>query len=316
MLRRILIGLVVLASVVAAAAGYVLYAAHRQMVELAPTIPSLDRALAADTQMDLPVRASWLNTATQTMPRSAVIEPSVDPKPDAPYVMSHPAFVLEWADGRKLLFDVGMTSEQAVDFGRPIESMMGADSMRPLAAAGDQLGADAASVHGVAFSHLHEDHVGGLHALCEAVGHPIRVFQQDLQAEHTNYLTSAGAALIETADCAERVRVDADGRLDGFPGVRLISVGGHTPGSQILVARVSGELGVDTWIFTGDVVNNIDGIEKNLPKPYTYSRFVVPENSEQLDLTRRWLKSAEEAGARLAVNHDQLQLEASGLPQG
>lgn len=316
MLRRILIAIVVVIVVAAGALGYALHAAHRRMDALAPVLPPVADVLAPAGESDLPVRVSWLNTASQPMPRAAVLEPTLDPDPGKPFVMSFPAFVFEWADGRRLLFDIGMTPEAAAAFGRPIELLAGAEPMQPIASAADELGSGAAAVQAVAFSHLHEDHVGGLPALCAAVGHRVIVFQQALQAEQYNYTTAKGVKILTAAPCVELERVGEDGRLEGFPGLRLITIAGHTPGSQVLVAHVhdAGDAGhVTTWIFTGDAVNNVAGVEHNIPKPYFYSRYLIPENAEQLDRVRRWLAAAADGGARLAVSHDQLQLESSGL---
>ena len=66
-------------------------------------LPMVGDVLALDKVTDLPVKVSVIETARQSMPRSGVLDPGTDPTPDAPYVMTHPAFVLEWADGRLLL---------------------------------------------------------------------------------------------------------------------------------------------------------------------------------------------------------------------
>jgi glyoxylase-like metal-dependent hydrolase (beta-lactamase superfamily II) len=313
MLRKTLLAILIVIVLAVGGLGYALHAAHRQMDALAPTLPSVTEVLAPTDESDLPVRVTWFNTATQPMPRSAVLEPSLDPAPDERYVMSHASFMFEWSDGRRLVFDVGMTPDEAASFGRPMELLAHAAPMQPIASLAHQLGAGAEAVRAVAFSHLHEDHVGGLPALCDAVGHPVTVFQQALQAEQSNYTTAKGVEILDSASCVERKRVGEDGRLEGFPGLRLITIAGHTPGSQMLVAKVRDGDRAETWIFTGDAVNHVAGIEHNLPKPYVYSHYLIPENAEQLDRVRRWLASAAGRGAHLAVSHDQHQLESSGL---
>ena len=105
--------------------------------------------------------------------------------------------------------------------------------------------------------------------------------------------------------------------IPGFPGLFVIQAAGHTPGSQLFVAHLPGECrGCDpqTWIFTGDAVNHVDGVRENLPKPSFYSLLVVPEAPRQLERVRRFLQTLEaEHGARLLVSHDLRQIESSGV---
>src|SRR5215470_8692592 len=103
MLKKILLALVVLLIVaIAVAAGGLAWAHVAIRRERAP-LPSPETIASAAQDDELPVRLSVINTASQPMPRSAVLDPHRDPNPHAPYVMSHPSFVLEWADGRILL---------------------------------------------------------------------------------------------------------------------------------------------------------------------------------------------------------------------
>jgi hypothetical protein len=72
-----------------------------------------------------------------------------------------------------------------------------------------------------------------------------------------------------------------------------------------------------TFVFTGDVVNQIDGARRNLPKPRLYSVLMVPEHTARLERLRLLLGELErEHGATLLVSHDQLALEASGVTGG
>ena len=56
-------------------------------------------------------------------------------------------------------------------------------------------------------------------------------------------------------------------RVRGFPGLFFFAAAGHTPGSQVFIAHVRGSDGVRTYALTGDVVNQIDGVRRNIPKP-------------------------------------------------
>ncbi len=263
---------------------------------------------------DGPLRVSFVNTASQEMPRSAVLDPKRDSHPAAAYVMSHAAFVLEWADGRILVIDNGMNREEAEAFGRPLELLAGAQPIRPLGALADRLGAAAARVQGVVFTHLHTDHVGGLADLCRGVGHPLRVFMTEPQAQHPNYTTRPGLRLIDAAGCARKqvLRGASPHDLDGFPGVAVIAAGGHTPGSQLIAVNTADGR---RYLFAGDIVNNIDGINDDVPKPFLYRLLIVPEDEPRQTELRHYLRALrDQEGFSLLVSHDQRQIESTLAP--
>jgi len=108
MIRRILVTAGVLLLVSLAAGSLSLGLAHRQISRVTPELPSPASILAGFPESDLPLPLSYINTASQPYPRSMVLEDPLDPGPAAAYIMSHPAFVLEWADGRICLIDSGM----------------------------------------------------------------------------------------------------------------------------------------------------------------------------------------------------------------
>jgi glyoxylase-like metal-dependent hydrolase (beta-lactamase superfamily II) len=316
MLRRILL---VLVSLLLAGALYVaggLFLAKRAINALAPPLPSTEDVLAFDASADLPVHLSWVNTASQTMPRSAVLEPSLDTTPKTPYVMSHPSFVLEWTDGRIFLIDLGMDRAAAASFGTPLQWLAGAAELKPIDSAAARLGAALARVSGVAFTHEHPDHTEGATELCLLHPGPIQLFQNRLQLEESNFTTRPGQRILEEAKCLEGHVLDGGPLfgVPGFPGLSFFAAAGHTPGSQVFVAHVRSGDSVRTWVFTGDVVNQIDGVRQNLPKPRLYSTLIVPESTARLDELRRFLAALErDHGVTLLVSHDQLSIEASGL---
>jgi glyoxylase-like metal-dependent hydrolase (beta-lactamase superfamily II) len=320
MLRKILIAMVLVA---AAALLYVaagLTWAHRAIESQRAPLP--DRTvvtLAAAMFKDLPVRLSIINTASQPMPRSAVLDRAKDPKPNEPYVMSHPSFVIEWADGRILLVDVGMTRQGAIDFGRPIEWLGGAVRIQPLGSAAERLGDARKRVQGIVFTHLHLDHVGGIDELCAGLDHPLRVFMTDAQAERSNYTTRPGRELLRQASCVREERLVAKRLMPvpGFDGVFVMAAGGHTPGSQMISTIIVApqEAGAKGYVLTGDVVNNIDGVTYDIPKPWLYSLLIVPEDGERLGVLRRFLRDLYQGNNfQLLVSHDQIALERSGVP--
>ena len=316
MLRRILIALGALLGLIVLWAAAGLFLAGRAIRALEPELPSMDEILTFDPAADLPVGISWLNTASQKMPRSAVLDPSQDPTPDAPYVMSHVVFVLEWSDGRILLVDAGMDSDAATGFGKPLEIVSGADPIRPLGSMAEKLGLSLRRVAAIAFTHEHTDHTNGVGSLCRLHSQPIRLIRNRLQVDETNYTTRPGLEQLADAACL-KPEIAEDGplfRVPGFQGLRFFAAAGHTPGSQIFVAHVRGSDGIRSYALTGDVVNQIDGARQNIPKPWLYSRIVVPESPARLDALRRLLAELERNhGMTLLVSHDQLSLEASGI---
>jgi len=309
--RRLLAGLGLLVLLALAVGSGFLAWAHWSVRREGDPIPppAVVRALEPG-----PVRISWIDTARQPMARSAVLAASRDPDAGALYTMSHPSFVLEWPDGRILLVDTGMTRDQAVAFGRLIEKMSSAQPMEPQTPVAEALGPALARVAGVVFTHLHEDHVGGLPSLCAHGPASIPVFLNDAQVDRPNWTTTAGLRLIDQARCAQRVRIAGDGPLrplPGFPGVAVFHGAGHTPGSQVIFADVQGQ----RIALAGDIANAIDGIRWDVPKPFLYSLLVVPEATGRLHALRVWLRDlAEQQGVNVVVSHDGAALRRSGLP--
>jgi glyoxylase-like metal-dependent hydrolase (beta-lactamase superfamily II) len=326
MFRKIGRGLIVAVAVVVAVLVLLLAWAHLSVRREHAPLPTRQEVVASAAGAGHPVRLSIANTASQPMPRAAVLDPRRDPSPGDPYVMSHPSFVLEWPDGRILLVDAGMDREGALRFGAPIELVSGGSPIEPHASAADQLGPAATRVEGVVFTHLHQDHVGGITALCRGRTTPLRVFMTDAQEHRPNYTTRPGRSLLasvkrgaqgaEDPACVEIVAIGSGGLVPvpGFPGTFVIAAGGHTPGSQIVVASVDGAGGPTTYAFTGDIVNHVAGVDHDVPKPFLYRLVVVPEAEGRQGELRRFLRDLrDEGGVRLLVSHDQRQLEASGV---
>lgn len=285
--------------------------AHWQIRSIRPELPT-GAGLTALRAVAGPVRVSWINTARQEMPRAAVLEPGDDPEPGLPYEMSHPSFVLEWADGRLLLVDVGMTEEGARSFGRPIEWASGGQPIRPLGSVARQLGEASSRVAGAIFTHLHKDHVEGIGELC-AGERRIFVPMTESQAAQPNYTTRPGHRLLEQAGCVATERLTGSGAfaVPGFDGVWILAAAGHTPGSQVVLAQV----GERRFLFAGDLVNHAAGIDHDVAKPWLYSLLVVPEDTVRLSELRQWLRELRNGHDIVVVPaHDLHEIEASGIP--
>lgn len=318
MVRRILIAVAGLVVLVVAVAGAGLGCAHRQIRSLEPRLPESAAVLAigAEHPEAGPIRIHYIETASQRMPRSGVLEAGLDPSPDAAYEMTHAAILLRWADGRHFLIDAGMDEETALEFGGPLELLGGADPIEFHSPISRALGRAARSVKGIAFTHLHHDHTDGLVGLCEA-GVQLALFQTRAQAELSNYTTRDGAARLEEATCAAPVYVDGVGfsGIPGFGGLFVAHVAGHTPGSQVFVVRMADSVGGQRVVLAGDVANAYDGIRHNLPKPRLYSLLMVPESPVQLERVRLRLREVDaDPAATVVVAHDRLALQRSGIP--
>jgi glyoxylase-like metal-dependent hydrolase (beta-lactamase superfamily II) len=314
-----------------ALAAAVLGWGHFQIRRVQPELPAPAEVVDADGELELPVRITWLNTASQRMPRAAVLDPERDPNPDAPYVMSHPAFAIEWQDGRIFLVDLGMGPEDAIDFGLPLEMAAGASPIEPHLSATAQLGDSRERVAGIGFTHLHADHTSGLTALCKdrlplkPGQEPIALFQHHNQLGSANHTTSGARAKVQAADCVKQHTLGSGSGMlavPGFEGLYAIPVAGHTPGSTMWVVQLRVHPGtseglhddVETWVITGDVVNHVDGVRLGVPKPPLYSLLVVPENDAQLDTARRFLAElSARPGVKLLVNHDRGEIESTGI---
>ena len=279
-------------------------------------LPPPDALAKAPADSALPTRVSWINTASQFVPRSVLIDRAGDPGAGTYARMAFPAFVIEWADGRILLVDAGMDGPGARAFGRPLEQVIGADPIEPVVDVGEALGRARERVAGIVFTHLHDDHVQGIAALCRTSARPIEAMLPSGQAEHPYYLTRGGLRTVETSPCLHVTRLPAAPQIDlpGFPGVGVVAAAGHTPGSQLVVVRL-GDQAARPIVLAGDIANLRAGIERNVPKPWFYRLLVVPEDEERLAELRRYLRSLEErSGATVVISHDQAALDASGVP--
>jgi glyoxylase-like metal-dependent hydrolase (beta-lactamase superfamily II) len=318
MTKKALIGLLVVMLGVVGWRGVALWETHYHISQFNPPMPTPADVLAS-AQVgveDFPVRISYINTASQAMPRSVVLDSRIDPKPELSYVMSHPVFVLEWSDGRIFLVDAGLAEDVSVSFGKTSE-MVGAEQLVFLGSVGTRLGERLMDVGGIGFTHQHTDHTSGAASICEP-GLRIDLYHTSQQWSQTNSNTRESNKQLRVLQCFDHQSLQADESLipvPGYPGLKIIYAAGHTPGGQMFAAHVAGSGGVRTWVMTGDVVNHGDGIRYNISKPPWYSWLLIPENLQQLDNVRQYLKVLDgQPSIDLLVSHDQLQIEESGIP--
>jgi len=296
-MRRVgLVLALVLVSLVLLASAF-LVEAHIEIRGLDPELPNraeLSRALAV---ADAPSALHLLLTASQ---------------PGSDGSIAYPSFALEWADGRIFLIDTGMDREGARAFGRIMQRLLGSDPIEAYGSPAELLGEASGRVQGVAFTHLHNDHTGGLASLCAGRDRELLVFQTPWQADFGNYTVAPGREDLEAAVCACRERLTGGPvfSVPGFPGLVAMQAGGHTPGSSVFAARV----GDATWVFAGDVTNFRSALLANEPKPAAYSLLVTPEAPQVLERLRTWLAALDAApDFSVVVSHDAGALKPSGV---
>jgi glyoxylase-like metal-dependent hydrolase (beta-lactamase superfamily II) len=159
-------------------------------------------------------------------------------------------------------------------------------------------------VDAVITTHLHWDHAGGLtrrdeHGGLELTFKRARHFIQRTEwdfALHPDVRSQAGYVADDFTPLADGHRSVEflDGDSEVLPGVHLRHVGGHTPGSQILVLR-SGEL---ACAVTGDLVCQTP----HLRVPWTMSADIEP--LRVLEQKARLFEEAERHRWLLVLSHE------------
>ncbi len=158
-----------------------------------------------------------------------------------------------------------------------------------------RLGIRPDEVDAVITTHLHWDHAGGLTRRDEQGGLVLTFKRWDF-ALHPDVRSQAGYVADDftpLADGQELVEF-LDGDSEVLPGVHLRHVGGHTPGSQILVLR-SGEL---ACAVTGDLVCQTP----HLRVPWTMSADIEP--LRVLEQKARLFEEAERHRWLLVLSHE------------
>lgn len=215
-------------------------------------------------------------------------------EPDAPLGMDYFFWVLRRGE-EAVLVDTGFDPEIAARTGRttlttPEEALA-------------VLGIDPASIRLVLITHMHYDHIGNLRRFpgakvvvaareLEFWSGPLaarRQFAAHVVSEEVAYLAAAAregrARLIDAAD-------------EPVDGVRLLRVGGHSPGQLLVrVATADGEL-----VLTSDALHYYQEIEHDRPCAVLVD---LADCYRALDVAR----DLEAGGATLVAGHDPLVCE-------
>jgi glyoxylase-like metal-dependent hydrolase (beta-lactamase superfamily II) len=270
--------------------------AHRQIRAVEPPLPAWDDVVATLNVANGPTDIRYLNSASQR---------------NSAGTLGHPGVLLEWTDGRRFLIDTGMPPEEAVAFGRPREIVLGADPTETYGSLASQLGDAVNTIKGIAFTHLHSDHTDGLPTLCAAQTMPAAVFQTPLQFNELNYTTELGFEALEKATCPrQELAAGTIMPIPGFPGLAAVSLGGHTPGSTLYIARVADKY----WLLSGDITNDKKSLLQNLPKHWLYSTLIVPENTRRTAQLREYLRALDKINNITVLPAHDVETMAAHLP--
>ncbi|HST39989.1 MAG TPA: creatininase [Conexibacter sp.] len=171
------------------------------------------------------------------------------------------------------------------------------DSGDPLLTQLERVGVGLDELAGVALSHLHLDHTGGLKHVRER-GIPVWIQRRELAFARRPAAPGeeAGRAFYETElDGVDWRLLDGDGEI--LPGVEAISTPGHAPGHMSYRVRMA-ESG--TWLFAVDAIDLQQGIDQGRP----IGSSVAPIDAPLRRLSHERLVTLSVAeGARLVPGH-------------
>ncbi len=173
----------------------------------------------------------------------------------------------------------------------------------PIEEALDAAGIDIAEIHGVAVSHLHIDHAGGLKLFAGRV--PVHAQRAELAYGLTPEAETHAIKRIDFDD----PRIDwrlADGDAAIAPGVTAVLTAGHTPGHQSFVVDLDESVGGGGLIFAFDAADLTENIEGELP----IGGFVGVTAADTVEPIRRLKRIAAERGYELVPGHDPIRWPA------
>ncbi len=212
-------------------------------------------------------------------------------EPDASQDMDFFFYVLR--DGAEvILVDTGFSPAAAIPRGR--------ECLTAPAEALERLGVDAASVSRLVITHMHWDHIGNVGLLENAewfvpqaeLEFWARPMARNLQL--WAHVDPDGVALLEAAWRDGRV-VATGAEHEIAPGLRALTVGGHSPGQQVLIVETAG----GQVVLASDAVHLYEELELERP-------FGVMVNLPEMVEAYALLKRLRDDGAVVVPGHDPL----------
>jgi N-acyl homoserine lactone hydrolase len=163
----------------------------------------------------------------------------------------------------------------------------------------DKVGIAVEDIAGVALSHLHLDHAGGLKHFAGRV--PVHAQRRELEFGLSDQLQpeTHGIFRIDFDDPRIDWRLlDGDGAIAS--GVRAVSTPGHTPGHQSFIVDLDDSIGGGGFVFAFDAADLTENIDHEL----AVGTFINVEPDETIEQIRRLKAIAAERGYRLIPGHD------------
>lgn len=269
---------------------------HLQIRIVEPALPDALSLRALISTPNGPIGLRYVTTSRQALPQGE---------------LGHTTFLVEWGNGKLFMIDTGMDRTAALEFGELMELMGGAGQAVSHGAISELLGEDTMRVEGVAYTHLHIDHTQGTVPFCAERGEGAAVFQTSWQSSLHNFNTVEGAAIVSNS-CLEpgELGKGAVQTIEGFPGLGVVSLGGHTPGSTLFAIAVGERL----WLLSGDIANSKANLLSNTGKGLIYSYVFVPEHTARSEVLRLWLTELDtNEDMTVIVSHDIADIAASGM---
>ena len=269
---------------------------HLQTQGIEPNLPNEQALRDLMTSEDGPIAVHYVLTASQDVRGRQ---------------LAHTSFLVEWANGNLFAIDAGMDETGAADFAELMAGISGGGEAQFFGTLGVQLGSELQRVKGIGFTHLHIDHTQGVTAFCDARGAGTDLLQTNDQRDEHNFNTVEGAEIVAKS-CLSRGTLQGREILtnDAFPGLGLIALGGHTPGSTLFAVGLKEHL----WLFSGDTTNTKTDLVNNMGKGFLYSGVFVPENTGRTEDLRLWLTGLDtNDDIDVVVSHDFAALLETGL---
>jgi len=231
---------------------------------------------------------------------------SIKGAPDEPSVQARTAVQIVYTDGY-IMLDSGMDQQVHNFFGRGVVEPYDSDAAREVERA-------LVGARSIVVTHEHGDHVAGvIHTPLAKDLAPKTILTRD---QVKTLLTNPQMPEIQlTAEMASRYNViDYEKYLPFGPGIVLIKAPGHTPGSQMVYARLdSGR----EYLFIGDTAWHMDGVRQVKGKDAPW----IQEDEESLKAQLIWLNRLYNTDPNLFIiaSHDDEQrrdLVAKGILGG
>jgi len=199
-----------------------------------------------------------------------------------------PAYVIETGSER-ILIDTGLNPAAIAD---PASYYEQPDVFAVIALAQERSVAeqiDVSTLSKVVLTHLHWDHVGGLHTIPESV--PLVVQRREWEGRHDGEVIKRNAFLPRdyAGDGREVILIDGDHDLLGDDSIELLLTPGHTPGHQ--------SVRIGNLVLGIDVAHFASGLEDH--------RFpVFADDHEQQGKSADRLRALRDAGLTVIPGHD------------